>query len=211
MATGYFWISKIILPKFPPYFFPKSSLHVNPRLLPPNFKSIGSCTSQKSSSRTRPMASEPEANADYIGTALRGKFVNTTRGSRTPFPDISLDDLALEFFSPSPNNNGVVDRRWASHTASSRRRARSVSKTRGAVAFTSSTTTSGGKNATPPDEGSRRRRSLSVARYQISDSEVGWFTWTAKGIEYLQRFNRNLNSCSVIVSIYFCLCAKWSE
>ncbi|KAK6153944.1 hypothetical protein DH2020_013583 [Rehmannia glutinosa] len=162
--------------------------------------SIGGSTSEDSSRRSlrrsrslsrfsRPIAPEPETETDYNKNVPRGKFVNTTRGSTTPFPEISLDDLALEFFSSSSKNENesdgvVVERkgregrsasrhgeigRWASDTASSRRRGRSVSKTRGNVV--SSSSASGGKNVISSDAGSRRRRSLSVARYQISDSE----------------------------------------
>lgn len=145
----------------------------------------------------------------------RGKFVNTTRGSTAPFPEISLDDLALEFFSSSSKNEsdgGVAAERegrsasrrgeigrWASDTASSRRRGRSVSRGR-SDAVPSSSAASGAKNAVssdvssrrrrsvsvvrcrgnavptgdsvPTDAGPRRRRSLSVGRYHISDSEV---------------------------------------
>lgn len=150
----------------------------------------------------------------------RGKFVNTTRGSTAPFPEISLDDLALEFFSSSSKNESdgggggvAVERegrsvsrrgeigRWASDTASSRRRVRSVSRGRGDAVPSSSAALgaknavlsdassrrrrsvsvarsrgnavpSGDKGAVSTDVGPRRRRSLSVARYHISDSEV---------------------------------------
>ncbi|KAL0397267.1 UNVERIFIED_CONTAM: hypothetical protein Scaly_0175100 [Sesamum calycinum] len=104
-----------------------------------------------------------------------------------PFPEISLDDLALEFFSSSSKNDnesdgGVVEGngregrsvlgreigRWASDTASSRRRGRSVSRARGNVVSSNSASA---KNVISSDAGSQRRRSLSVARYQISDSE----------------------------------------
>ncbi|KAI3463644.1 hypothetical protein Pfo_020307 [Paulownia fortunei] len=161
---------------------------------------IGGSSSEDSSRRSlrrsrslsrvsRPIAPEPETEADYNKNVPKGKFVNTTRGSTTPFPEISLDDLALEFFSSSSKNDnesegGVVERkeregrsvsrrgeigRWASDTASSRRKGRSVSRVRGD--FVSSSSASGAKNVISSDAGSRRRRSLSVARYQISDSE----------------------------------------
>ncbi|EPS65301.1 hypothetical protein M569_09485, partial [Genlisea aurea] len=135
---------------------------------------------------SRSVAAEPDMEADYNRNAPRGNFVNTTRGSpMTPFPDISLDDLALEFFSSSSRNDNesedLVERkgrreevaRWASDTASSsRRRGRSVSVSRGDV---SAPSVSWSKNVPSSDAVSRRRRSLSVARYQISDteSEVG--------------------------------------
>ncbi|KAL2539610.1 hypothetical protein Adt_00588 [Abeliophyllum distichum] len=125
----------------------------------------------------------PEEPPEYIKNAPRGKFVNTVRGSAA-FLDISLDDLALEFFLNDNESDWSVDRerdgrgggaeigRWASDTASSsRRRGRSVSKSRwGDVKSVVSNGTSG-KNVNSSAAGSRRRRSLSVARYQISDSE----------------------------------------
>ncbi|KAH6772066.1 hypothetical protein C2S51_010470 [Perilla frutescens var. frutescens] len=168
---------------------------------------------------SRPVAPERETEIDYNKDVPRGKFVNTMRGSTAPFPEISLDDLALEFFSSSSKNEsdgGVLERseregrsvsrrgeigRWASDTASSRRKGRSVSRGRG-DAVSSSSAASAAKNAVssdagsrrrrsvsvarsrgnavssgvkdaavPSDAGTRRRRSLSVARYQISDSE----------------------------------------
>lgn len=117
---------------------------------------------------------------DYNKNAPKGKFVNTTRGSTAQFPEISLDDLALEFFSSSSMNEsdgGVVERnqregrsvsrrgeigRWARDTASSRRRERSVSRPRGDAV--SSSFALGTKNAISSDANSRRRRSLSVVR-----------------------------------------------
>ncbi|GFP85045.1 putative late blight resistance protein homolog r1b-14 [Phtheirospermum japonicum] len=132
---------------------------------------------------SHPIAPEPETETDYNNNVPRGKFVNTTRGSTTTsFPEISLDDLALELFSSSSKNDNesdgvVVERkeregrsvsrrgevgRWASDTASSRRKGRSVSRNRGDVVPNSSA--SGGLNSILSDAGSRRRRSLSVAR-----------------------------------------------
>lgn len=154
--------------------------------------SIGGSSSEDSAPRSlrrsrslsrfsRPIAPEPDAETHYNKDVPRGKFVNTTRGSTAPFSEISLDDLALEFFSSSSKNEsdgGVVERseregrsasrrgeigRWASDTASSRRRGRSVSRGRGDAVSTSSAA-SGPKNAVPSDASSRRRRSVSVAR-----------------------------------------------
>ncbi|KAL3818584.1 hypothetical protein ACJIZ3_004489 [Penstemon smallii] len=145
---------------------------------------------------SRPIAAEDESV--YNKSQPRGKFVNTKRGSSeaASFPEISLDDLALEFFSSSSLNENESDGgkqrvgRWASDTASSRRRGRSVSRSRENVVSSSGAkntissrsvsrsrenvvSSSGAKNAISSSAaGSRRRRSLSVARYhQISDSE----------------------------------------
>ncbi|GER44016.1 disease resistance protein [Striga asiatica] len=161
---------------------------------PPGSSSGGSLRRSRSLSRfSHSIPPEPEIEAEYNRNAPRGKFVNTTRGSTAaPFPEISLDDLALEFFSSSSKNGndssdgavaGQQERegrsvsrqreigRWARDTASSsRRRGRSVSRTRaGDVA--SGGPVSGVKKVISSDASSRRRRSLSVARFQISDSE----------------------------------------
>ncbi|KAL8474620.1 hypothetical protein ACS0TY_031173 [Phlomoides rotata] len=140
----------------------------------------GSRSLRRSRSLSRFSGPIPEAEMDYNNSAPKGKFVNTTRGSTAPFPEISLDDLALEFFSSSSLNEsdgGVVERneregrsvsrrgeigRWASDTASSRRRGRSVSRPRGDAV--SSGSALGTKNVISSDANSRRRRSLSVVR-----------------------------------------------
>ncbi|XP_027122970.1 uncharacterized protein [Coffea arabica] len=141
-------------------------------------------------SRRLPLELEEESSgtaaADYRG-APRGKFVNTTRGSEAL--EISLDDLALEFFSSNSTNGdeatesgergrsrsarrGQEIGRWASDTASSRRRGRSVSRHRDGVEHKK--VVSGGNESKigTSEANSRRRRSLSVARHRISDSEV---------------------------------------
>ncbi|KAL8042565.1 hypothetical protein ABFS82_09G063000 [Erythranthe guttata] len=150
--------------------------------------SVGGSSSEDSSrslrrsrsvSRFSPRSIDPEPTEEY-------------RNPTPPppqFPEISLDDLALEFFSRNENedNKGRVERkeregrsvsrpgqigRWASDTASSQRRGRSVSRPRGEVVSTSGSAP-GAKNVSSYDTGgSRRRRSLSVAaRSQLSDSE----------------------------------------
>lgn len=122
----------------------------------------------------------PEPEPDFQAPT----FVNTVRGS--DFPEISLDDLAVHFFptkdsfnfSEEDNDRGRSSRRSSeisrstSTTVSSQRRGRSISRHngRGSVGNASA---SGGARFVVPDSNSRRRRSVSVARYQISDSEVG--------------------------------------
>ncbi|KAL3654949.1 hypothetical protein CASFOL_000735 [Castilleja foliolosa] len=164
---------------------------------------------------SNPIALEPETETDYDKNAPRDKFVNTTRGSATmSFPEISLDDLALELFSSSSMNDNesdgvVVERkeregrsvsrrgevgRWASDTASSRRKGRSVSRTRGDVVPNGSA--SGVKNVISSDAGSRRRRSLSVAartRGDVSSSAASG----AKNIISSETSSRRRRSLSV--------------
>ncbi|XP_060204439.1 uncharacterized protein LOC132632494 [Lycium barbarum] len=127
---------------------------------------------------------EPESTPADLGynAGPRGKFVNTTRGSGVP--EISLDDLAIEFFSQEEerenSDRSSLGRRasighWASETASSRRRGRSVSRqgSKGVTAGDRKSVAadrSRSKVATS-DASSRRRRSVSAVRYQISDSE----------------------------------------
>lgn len=119
---------------------------------------------------------------DVVVPARRGKFVNTTRGSG--FPEISLDDLAIEFFDSSGDrgrssakriSDDVTGGLKSSSSAASQRRGRSVSRQsaraasggdgRGSVCNNSS----GGRVVS--ESNPRRRRSVSVVRYQISDSE----------------------------------------
>ncbi|KAI4343644.1 hypothetical protein L6164_010971 [Bauhinia variegata] len=107
----------------------------------------------------------------------RAKFVNTVRCSE--FPEISLDDLAFELFE-SGNRGRLASRHSevspvsVSANPASRSRGRSLSRKssgvsndgRGNVGAVSS---GGGKAIS--ETNARRRRSVSVVRYQISDSE----------------------------------------
>lgn len=115
---------------------------------------------------------------DYDVPAPRGKFVNTVRGSG--FPEISLDDLAIEFFDSGDRGRSGLRSSEAgtggtgAGALSSQRRGRSVSRQsskavgdgRGSVCNSSA----GGRVVS--EANSRRRRSVSVVRCQISDSEV---------------------------------------
>ncbi|XP_010646337.1 uncharacterized protein LOC100249354 isoform X2 [Vitis vinifera] len=99
----------------------------------------------------------------------KGRFVNTVRGSG--FPEISLDDLAVDFFGSAErgrsSESSVVGH---SVTAgSSQRRGRSVSR-RGADG-NGCTSENFGVGRAVSDNNSRRRRSVSVVRQQISDYE----------------------------------------
>lgn len=113
--------------------------------------------------------------------------MNTVRGSG--FPEISLDDLAIEFFdssadrgrSGSSSNSDVRGRKDVGDTGSgcggSVRRGRSVSrqatKGNGGDSSAGGRVISGSNNNTG-NNNSRRRRSVSAVRYQISDSEVSF-------------------------------------
>lgn len=100
--------------------------------------------------------------------------MNTMRGSG--FPEISLDDLAIEFFSSgdrgrSSSRNADVSPKKAE--ASSQRRGRSVSRQSSRVVGGKSNVWEGsGAGRVAAESNSRRRRSVSVVRCQISDSEV---------------------------------------
>ncbi|CAI9757360.1 unnamed protein product [Fraxinus pennsylvanica] len=156
---------------------------------------IGGSSSEDSTSTSRSYRrsrSLSRFSRPEVVSEPKGKFVNTVRGSGD-CTEISLDDLALEFFSSrneSESDVGAGKReghsvsrpgggsseigRWASDTASSRRRGRSVSRNGGVDSksyVVSNGSGSGSKNFTPAESVSRRRRSLSVARYHISDSE----------------------------------------
>ncbi|XP_059443080.1 uncharacterized protein LOC132175228 [Corylus avellana] len=111
--------------------------------------------------------------------APRGKFVNTVRGSG--FPEISLDDLAIEFFHSGDRGRsgsrsseaGPASGLGASSSSSSLRRGRSVSRqsSKAGVDGRSSVCNSSGGGRVVSESNSRRRRSVSVVRCQISDSE----------------------------------------
>lgn len=140
--------------------------------------------------------------------APRGRFVNTVRGSG--FPEISLDDLAIEIFlKESEERDSESDRRRCTRrnsicsdstvgdvVTSSQRRGRSVSRQKSRVSLGQSTPSESsgrvrsvsrqksrvshgqgtafdcsGGGRTVKDTKSERRRSVSVVRYQISDSE----------------------------------------
>lgn len=107
--------------------------------------------------------------------------MNTVRGSG--FPEISLDDLAIELFdSGSDDRRGGRSALRSCETTpggASQRRGRSVSRhgprvsggggdARGRAGNNSS---GGGRLVSESKGNSRQRRSVSVARYQMSDSE----------------------------------------
>ncbi|KAL1084608.1 hypothetical protein V6Z11_D09G276100 [Gossypium hirsutum] len=105
----------------------------------------------------------------------RGRFVNTVRGSG--FPEISLDDLAVELFDSSLRGRSVSrmddvtprnGKGGGGGESVAQRRGRSVSRqgSRGSVVNNGA-----GGRFTSDTASSRRRRSVSVVRYQISDSE----------------------------------------
>lgn len=111
--------------------------------------------------------------------APRGKFVNTVRGSG--FPEISLDDLAIEFFHSGDRGRsgsrsseaGPASVPGASSSSSSLRRGRSVSRqsSKAGGDGRGSVCNSSGGGRVVSESNSRRRRSVSVVRCQISDSE----------------------------------------
>lgn len=144
----------------------------------------GSATSSRSSAHRRSRSlsrfsrrlAEPEDPfaEDAAPAAPRGRFVNTLRGSG--LPEISLDDLAVEFFSSgdrgrsSSRNTDVSPKKGES---ASQRRGRSVSRQSSRVGGGGKGNVLEGSGAgrVAPESNSRRRRSVSVVRCQISDSE----------------------------------------
>ncbi|KAL1301395.1 hypothetical protein HN51_046028 [Arachis hypogaea] len=119
-------------------------------------------------------SSNSNGNGYDFSAPRRGKFVNTVRGSG--FPEISLDDLAIEFFESANRGRSSGSGRFDSEAtpAASQRRGRSVSR-KGSGAGDDrriSIGGGGGGGRTVADANNpRRRRSVSVVRYQISDSE----------------------------------------
>ncbi|KAK9995508.1 hypothetical protein SO802_020194 [Lithocarpus litseifolius] len=131
---------------------------------------------------SRPSYSGRDAFDDVVVPAPRGKFVNTTRGSG--FPEISLDDLAIEFFDSSGDrgrssakriSDDVTGDLKSSSSAASQRRGRTVSRQSARAASggdgRGSVCNNSGGGRVVSESNPRRRRSVSVVRYQISDSE----------------------------------------
>ena len=142
---------------------------------------------------SRPSYSGRDAfDDDVVVPAPRGKFVNTTRGSG--FPEISLDDLAIEFFDSSGDrgrssakriSDDVTGDLKSSSSSASQRRGRSVSRQSARAASggdgRGSVCNNSGGGRVVSESNPRRRRSVSVVRYQISDSEVIFsFFWNLK-------------------------------
>ncbi|KAL2340180.1 hypothetical protein Fmac_008120 [Flemingia macrophylla] len=119
-----------------------------------------------------------EDDDDVDRRTPRGHFVNTVRGFG--FPEISLDDLAIEFFESanrgrfgSGTSESEASAGADADAAGSQRHGRSVSRKSSGVGDDRRSSVGpdgGGKPLS--DANSRRRRSVSVVRYQISDSEV---------------------------------------
>ncbi|XP_048138735.1 uncharacterized protein LOC115749465 isoform X2 [Rhodamnia argentea] len=141
----------------------------------------GSASSNRSSAHRRSRSvsrfshrlAEPEDSFGNDKPAPRGRFVNTTRGSG--LPEISLDDLAIEFFGSedrgrsSLRNTDVSPKKGET---ASQRRGRSVSRQRSRVGGGKGNVFEGsGAGRVAAESNSRRRRSVSVVRCQISDSE----------------------------------------
>ncbi|KAI3435297.1 uncharacterized protein J3R85_006222 [Psidium guajava] len=141
----------------------------------------GSASSNRSSAHRRSRSlsrfshrlAEPEDSFADDKPASRGRFVNTTRGSG--LPEISLDDLAIEFFGSEDRgrsgsrNTDVSPKKGETPSL---RRGRSVSRQRSRVGGGKGNVFEGsGAGRVAAESNSRRRRSVSVVRCQISDSE----------------------------------------
>uniref|UniRef100_A0A2C9V3V6 HD-ZIP protein N-terminal domain-containing protein n=1 Tax=Manihot esculenta TaxID=3983 RepID=A0A2C9V3V6_MANES len=108
----------------------------------------------------------------------RGKFVNTVRG--LGFPDVTLDDLAVQFFSSADRGRSysrIDDVSSGDKVSVSQRRGRSVSRHGSRVGEGKANGRNGYVGGqVNSDNNSRRRRSVFVVRYQITDSEVKFFS-----------------------------------
>lgn len=152
----------------------------------PRTEDSGSSNRAHRRSRSLSQFSRPPEPEPYFGDdpAPKGRFVNTARGS--DFPEISLDDLAVEFFPTKDSlderdsDRGRLSRRSSeirpsdSAMASSQRRGRSVSRhnSRSGDVNGNGHLYNAERGGVVQDSNSRKRRSVSVARYRISDSEV---------------------------------------
>ncbi|XP_052301714.1 uncharacterized protein LOC7484458 isoform X2 [Populus trichocarpa] len=140
-----------------------------------NDKNDGPSASAHRRSRSLSRFSRPIPSnfSDDAPVPSRGRFVNTERGSGVP--DMSLDDLAIQLFSSGDRGRSsgfrsgdVSDGERV--VSGSQRRGRSVSR-QDSESNSNSKSYSGGAKGNSDGNNSRRRRSVSVVRYQISDSE----------------------------------------
>ncbi|KAG8638727.1 uncharacterized protein LOC110599895 isoform X1 [Manihot esculenta] len=117
----------------------------------------------------------PPSGDDLSGDAPlpRARFVNNVRGSG--FPDVTLDDLAVQFFGSADRGRSysrIDDVSSGDKVSVSQRRGRSVSRHGSRVGEGKANGRNGYVGGRVNfDNNSRRRRSVSVVRYQISDSE----------------------------------------
>ncbi|XP_057480502.1 uncharacterized protein LOC130767609 isoform X1 [Actinidia eriantha] len=159
----------------------KSTTKRSPIGASPNADDSGSSIKAHRRSRSLSRFSRRTPNSGDT-PAPRGRFVNTVRGSG--FPEISLDDLAIEFFSlkdSSDDRESDRDRSSrrcsemsppSSATVAAQRRGRSVSRQSSRAGDGKRTLCDDSHGGmTISDANSRRRRSVSVVRCQISDSE----------------------------------------
>lgn len=153
----------------------------------------GSSNRDRNHRRCRSLSRAP-VRTDLSSSATRGKFVNTERGAALEFGEVSLDDLANDFF-PVRNWDMDLERErergrsggrrlsdvsgFAMETASSRSRGRSVSRTRvgpGADAGNKRGHGAGGMASGRDESVVRRRRSVSVsARRPFGDHPKVFF------------------------------------
>ncbi|XP_065873689.1 uncharacterized protein [Euphorbia lathyris] len=109
-----------------------------------------------------------------VDDAPKGRFVNTIRGSG--FPDVTLDDLAVQFFDSADRGRSSLWKDGVSpgdKASVSQRRGRSVSRHGSRVGEGKGNVGNSyaGGSRLNSENNSRRRRSVSVVRCQISDSE----------------------------------------
>lgn len=132
--------------------------------------------------------------------APRGRFVNTVRGSG--FPEISLDDLAIEIFlKDSVERDSESDRRRCTRrnsicsdstvgdvVTSSQRRGRSVSRQKSRVSLGQST----------PSESSGRVRSVSRQKSRVSHGQGTAFDCSGGGRTVKDTKSERRRSVSVV-------------
>ncbi|KAK6924716.1 hypothetical protein RJ641_009042 [Dillenia turbinata] len=137
-----------------------------------------SASSSKTHRRARSLSrfSRPltGSSVDFEETpGRRGKFVNTVRGSG--FPEISLDDLAIEFFPTKDSTETESERERVSRRRSEISPSMAESARQAAVRRGRSVSRRGScneeKKSGASNGSSSRRRSVSVVRHQICDSE----------------------------------------
>ncbi|KAJ8752052.1 hypothetical protein K2173_001079 [Erythroxylum novogranatense] len=116
---------------------------------------------------SRPLPANFDELSDETPAPSRGRFVNKVRGSL--LPEVSLDDLGATFFDSGDRGQSGAKFHDVGSGDRSQRRGRSVSRRVGDGKGNVGNFSGGGR--VNPESDLRRRRSVSVVRYQISDSE----------------------------------------
>ncbi|XP_071733370.1 uncharacterized protein [Rutidosis leptorrhynchoides] len=136
---------------------------------------------------SRPLPVEIEGESGVVLPTPRRKFVNTVRGS--DFTEISLDDLAIEFFSGKDNSDESVMSEIRPAMTPVGRRSRSVSRRGNGVSSPGIGVNGGGGGVNVSDSHGRRGRSVS----RRNDGNAGVVNGGCSGLNGDSRRRRSVS------------------